>query len=82
MGRFAEMPLALKGKAQMTISQNIKAARGFIVTAPYAYAATMSGFIRSANSDRAAQAYRNAIREDGMEIYFAMLDSASPIARR
>jgi hypothetical protein len=45
-----------------------------------AYARVMSGAIRSAMSDRAANSFRKAIVEDGAEHFFSRLETACPIA--
>jgi hypothetical protein len=49
----------------MTIAKSIASARQHLPSNPQSYAQVMSANIRAAMSDRAANAYRKAISEDG-----------------
>ena len=65
----------------MTIPKTIEMARKFLKAGnARAYAQLMSAEIRAAMSDRAANAYRKAIAEDGTESLFSGLSSPCPTA--
>lgn len=66
----------------MTITKQIESARRYLRDGNGgAYARSMSGAIRAAASDRAANAFRKAIAEDGAEGFFDRLNTVCPIAR-
>lgn len=64
----------------MTISKQIEMARKCLTVSPEAYARMLSASIRSAVSDKAANAYRAAIHQDGTERMFRGLDTNCPVA--
>lgn len=64
----------------MTAAQTIANARKHLPANPGGYARVLSAAIRSAASDRTANALRMAIAEDGTSGLFVGLDTASPVA--
>lgn len=65
----------------MTITKTIEMARKYLKAGnERSYAQLMSAEIRAAMSDRAANAYRKAIGEDGTERLFVNLNTACPLA--
>ena len=65
----------------MTITKQIEVARKFLNAGnAKAYAQSMSGSIRAAMSDRAANSFRKAIAEDKAESLFRGLNTACPVA--
>lgn len=65
----------------MTITKTIEMARKMLNAGNgSAYARVMSGAIRSAMSDRAANSFRKAIVEDGAERFFRDLETTCPLA--
>lgn len=62
----------------MTIARTIQTARQHGIGG--AYARVMSGAIRAASSDRAANAFRKAISEDKAEHLFLNLSTNCPVA--
>ena len=65
----------------MTIAKQIELARSYLKTNPGAYARLISGSIRSAMSDRAVRAFRDAVMVDGTEQLFNNFRSATPTAK-
>ncbi|MGJ7039177.1 hypothetical protein J2Y63_002432 [Shinella sp. BE166] len=65
----------------MTNAKTIEMARKMLSAGNgAAYARLISGAIRSAMSDRAANAFRKAVSEDGAERFFDKLDTSCPTA--
>jgi hypothetical protein len=65
----------------MTVAKTIEMARKMLNAGNgKAYAGVMSGAIRSAMSDRAADSFRKAIAEDRAERFFIKLDTNCPLA--
>ena len=67
-------------ETEMTITKQIENARQHLEAGNYyAYAAQISAGIRSAMSDRAANAFRKAIAQDRTGGMFANLSTSCPI---
>ena len=64
----------------MTIQSNIKLARNLLPD-PSAYARAMSGFIRSAMSNKAVTEYRIAVMQDGLVDHFNNWHTDCPTAK-
>lgn len=66
----------------MSIARTINTARAHLVAGNSgAYARVMSGAIRAAMSERAANAFRGAIAEDGAQAAFLNLSTSCPTAK-